>query len=179
MRIVLLVAAALGGLTATPPCVPLIDKSPQPPESEPMLGVVINVPHSDITLPQGATLTIRWTAYNTTDKPASARLYVEARPDLTQTVLVDALAVSGTVTTATPWDTTQMPPAKYVIYAEITAGTRTERASASGRVKIDAPAKLCIHPTRVRCDVHARRRRADHRLDRLRSRGQRRSHHRP
>jgi flagellar hook assembly protein FlgD len=139
MRIVLLVAAALGGLTATPPCVPLIDKSPQPPESEPMLGVVINVPHSDITLPQGATLTIRWTAYNTTDKPASARLYVEARPDLTQTVLVDALAVSGTVTTATPWDTTQMPPAKYVIYAEITAGTRTERASASGRVKIDAP----------------------------------------
>jgi len=103
------------------------------------LSVSIQSPSTDVTIPQGTRIAVRWAAYNATDLPGTARLYVESRTDLAQTVLAEGITVTGgSVTRDTAWDTTDVEPGVYVIYAEIVTAEDSASTSGAGRITVDA-----------------------------------------
>ncbi|MFH1746469.1 MAG: hypothetical protein ABIG44_05425 [Planctomycetota bacterium] len=142
MRFGVLMVLALSCLAADTTCLPILQDQitiPAPIE----FGVSIQTPTRDSTVHQGAVIDISWTAYNTSGSNALARLYVESRTDLTQTVLVSNLNVGNTtITPITPWDTTDFGPGVYVIYAELGSSAGTTQTTAAGRITIDAAPTL-------------------------------------
>jgi hypothetical protein len=129
-----LVAWMLSGAT----CLPLLDNNTAPAAKPTTLSIVVQSPATSTTVPQGAIVPITWTAYNGTGQPASIDVYVESRADLTQTVVADNVALNaGSLTLTSNWDTTGLPGAEYVIYAEIRAGSDTKTETAAARITID------------------------------------------
>ena len=121
-------------------CIPLLEETASLPETATTLGVTISSPETAATVPQGTVVDIRWATMNQTGRSATARLYVESRTDLAQTVLVDGLSIEGTSSRLTAWDTSGFAGGAYVIYADITTSSGAQ-SSATGpaRVTIDLP----------------------------------------
>lgn len=139
MRTGLLLMLTLGWLTPGTTCIPLSDEPAEVPPPPTSLGVSVQSPSADATVPQGTVLDIRWTAFNTSGLAGTASLYVESRADLTQTVLVDGVQVTNTdVTTTTSWETTGFAHGVYVIYAVVETSAAAVDATAAGRITIDA-----------------------------------------
>ncbi len=138
MRLAVLSLLLLGCTLLGATCLPLYEQPSDEPPAATELGVTIDTPAQDATIPQDTVLTIRWTAFNTSGQAATATLYVESRTDLTQTMLVEDLAVTGTLSQQTAWDTSGLSGAEYAIYAQITAGTTQRTAEAAGRITIDS-----------------------------------------
>lgn len=120
-------------------CLPLNPDPAAALQSPTNLGVTIQTPTADATVPDDAVLEIRWTAHNDTTLAGSAKLYVESRTDLTQTTLAEDIAVnSGSVTTTTSWDVSDFERGVYVIYAQVSTSADTQTVTAPGRITIDA-----------------------------------------
>ena len=108
-------------------CLPLNPDPAASLQSPTNLGVTIQTPTADATVPADAVLEIRWTAHNDTTLDGSAKLYAESRTDLTQTTLAEGIAVNGgSVTNTTSWDVSSLERGVYVIYAQISTSADTQ-----------------------------------------------------
>ena len=120
-------------------CLPLNPDPAASLQSPTNLGVTIQTPTADATIPADAVLEIRWTAHNDTTLAGSAKLYVESRTDLIQTTLAEGIAVNGgSITNTTSWDVSNLERGVYVIYAQISTSADTQTVTAPGRITIDA-----------------------------------------
>ncbi len=139
MRTRLLIVAVLAGTLVGGSCLPVLDDtqgSAIPGES---LGVAVSEPAADRTVPQGTPVSIKWSIGNLTGEPATLKIYVESRADLSQTVLLDGFQIEDTGDAGTlTWDTGSAS-GLYAIYAQLTAAGLTRVAAADGKVTVDRP----------------------------------------
>ena len=148
MRICTLLAVTLGWLLLGATCIPLIQLPPDEAQPGTTLGVAIQLPSADNTVPQGTVIDIQWAGFNSTGTAATAHLLVESRADLTQTLLTDEITIDGRLSTTTQWDTTGFQRGEYVIYARISTADTTQTATGEGHITIDAqPTFAFTEPT--------------------------------
>jgi flagellar hook assembly protein FlgD len=119
------------------------------PDEPTVVAATISTPTRDVTLPAGTVLDIQWSAAVSDGAPATARLYVESRVDLSIITLAANVDVAGGfISRTTAWDTSGLASGLYVIYAEVVAGTDSASTTAPGRVTIDeAPTFNFTEPT--------------------------------
>jgi flagellar hook assembly protein FlgD len=131
----LAVAWPLPGAT----CIPLVQIPQDQPTPPTGFGVTVLSPPIDGTVPQGAVLDIRWTALNNTGLSATAKVVVESRKDLSQTVLAESVTVSGSLTTTTQWNTSAFADGTYVAYVYLSTSEQTSSAASPGKITVDVP----------------------------------------
>lgn len=148
IRISILAAINMGLIAMGPTCLPLTSSTDNVPGGETTLGVSIQRPAESGQVPQGAEVTVEWSAVNTTGQAATARLYVESRTDLNMIVLLEGEPITGTRRLTSTWDTTDAPADSYRLIAEISTVARTESARLVGEITVNAPPKFeFVEPT--------------------------------
>jgi hypothetical protein len=149
MRMSLLATILLGSAFSGATCLPLRINPNDAGDPPTQYGVSVLSPSVDRTVAEGTQVSIRWTAFAATGVQGTASLYVESRSDLTQTVLVEGVAViGGAVTSTSVWDTTGHTGSPYVIYASLVTNAGTKTVTGPGRITVDArPVLTFTQPT--------------------------------
>ncbi|MGE3181471.1 MAG: hypothetical protein AB7N71_07570 [Phycisphaerae bacterium] len=113
-----------------------------PPTNDPVpatsLGIVVEAPTSDASVPADSQVSIRWSAANRTGRTARVTILVEELATGTESTIADGLAVnaaSGTITSV--WSTDGFPAGIYRVRARITLETTVREDTAPGRITID------------------------------------------
>lgn len=141
MRFKLLVVLSAAWILAGATCLPLVDYPDRAPRPGVTLAAAISAPATSRSVPQGAAVQVKWSATNTSGKSATLRVFVEARPGLARTTLVEGIPISGAAVSDTlTWDTTSFAAAAYRIFVEVTNGELTRDAQAAGEITVNGPA---------------------------------------
>lgn len=140
MRLVglMLLTTTVASLGST--CIPLVDGDARTPEQGNRLGVAIISPSNDVTIAQGETVQIKWSAANLTGAVGTLDFVAESRENLNQVTIAEGLTINqgsnqGTVT----WDTAGLS-GPFQIYANISAGGLSTSEDSAGRVTVVAGA---------------------------------------
>jgi flagellar hook assembly protein FlgD len=102
------------------------------------LGISVNTPSADRTVPQGTPVQLEWSASNLTADEAFVSLLLESRTDLVTTTLLDRQPMVNTGETNTfTWDTAGYK-GPYAVIARIEAGGLSSEHTGAGIITVNA-----------------------------------------
>jgi flagellar hook assembly protein FlgD len=134
-----LVLMSIGlGLLMAASCQPQDQTDREPVAEGELLGISVNTPSEDRTVPQGTPVELQWSASNLTEDDAFVSLILESRTDLTRTTLLDRQPMENTgETNSLTWDTTNYK-GPYAVIARIEAGGLSSEHTGAGIVTVNA-----------------------------------------